>query len=538
MDGRRGLLAAAVALLMLLSAGPAGAARRSASPDVTYVVSGHVTNSKSAVLVGWTVTYYLGSAPDGTSPTALTDSSGNYTLNVPAATGTWRIELLSPDSVTQIFEQTGTITAAKTMDLVLSIVADTVTLVDGHGNPVVGATIAAQITRSIPANPLHVGDTPLQSGEEGLAATTDASGVAVLDFFQQKPWHTDLLIITPPPGLGLGQVERKVTVANDTSVTVVVPSEVTISGVVKTSKGAPVGDCEVEFFDTNGFGFDSVLTASDGSYSTVVPSSVSIVDAWTNPDGWFLQGGSLVVTGDRTLDLTIPMITVTAVDKDTNGQPVAGATLTMAPSPSYAEMYTPPMFPGATGPNGTASSFGFFLTQQATTDASGHTSFATLQSLSGSSALDAISAAGSRRLQVGSAQTTFAAPTADQTVTVTQPIWPQVVPGEGEVTAPTPGTVELDVPVTLTQASTQTVTASCKTVVVGGGDPTQAPASDYTAVTATVTFTPGQTTADVPIVVSGDSTGVQEYVVVSCTNPTNAYIGGFYGLGFGLIDAP
>ena len=116
---------------------------------------------------------------------------------------------------------------------------------------------------------------------------------------------------------------------------------------------------------------------------------------------------------------------------------------------------------------------------------------------------------------------------------------PSVVPSVATVTASTGGSVVLPVPVTLSQASTQTVTASWTTeVLIDQPRPTQAPTSDYVAASGTVTFAPGQTSATVPITVTGDSLGVQEYVVLAFSAPTNASIGGLWGLGVGFIDPP
>ncbi len=113
---------------------------------------------------------------------------------------------------------------------------------------------------------------------------------------------------------------------------------------------------------------------------------------------------------------------------------------------------------------------------------------------------------------------------------------PVVVPGSATVTAPTSGTTELDIPVTLSVASTQTVTAQWTTAVVPGDPAGQAPTTDYIAAGGTVTFSPGQTTATIPITVTANSTAAPEFLVVSFTNPTNAVIGGFWGLGVGIID--
>jgi hypothetical protein len=51
-----------------------------------------------------------------------------------------------------------------------------------------------------------------------------------------------------------------------------------------------------------------------------------------------------------------------------------------------------------------------------------------------------------------------------------------------------------------------------------------------------VTFAPGDTAKTVTIAVNGDTQiEPDEYVLVSFTNPTNAFLGGYYGLGVGTI---
>ena len=51
-----------------------------------------------------------------------------------------------------------------------------------------------------------------------------------------------------------------------------------------------------------------------------------------------------------------------------------------------------------------------------------------------------------------------------------------------------------------------------------------------------MTFAPGETAKTVTISVNGD-TDVEpnEWITVSFKHPTNAKMGGFYGLGFGVI---
>ena len=75
------------------------------------------------------------------------------------------------------------------------------------------------------------------------------------------------------------------------------------------------------------------------------------------------------------------------------------------------------------------------------------------------------------------------------------------------------------------------------TFVVPGAPANQAdPATDYTATSGTVTFTPGQTSKTVTISVNGDTVPEpDEYIVVAFTNLNHAAIGGFFGVGFGVI---
>jgi hypothetical protein len=114
-----------------------------------------------------------------------------------------------------------------------------------------------------------------------------------------------------------------------------------------------------------------------------------------------------------------------------------------------------------------------------------------------------------------------------------------VLPGLGSVAAPSSGTADLGVPVTLTNPSTLPITVEWTTLSVPDAPDSsygpQAPVSDYTPSSGTVTFAPGQTTATVHIPVIADTFVPGEYVVVSFHDPTNAAMGGYWGLGWGII---
>src|SRR5439155_1607992 len=108
---------------------------------------------------------------------------------------------------------------------------------------------------------------------------------------------------------------------------------------------------------------------------------------------------------------------------------------------------------------------------------------------------------------------------------------PSIVPGQASIVEGNTGTELLQIPVSLSAPSGQTVTASWKTL----NDTAVAP-GDFTAASGTVTFAPGQTTKTVAVTIQGDTLDEQnERLLVSFTNPVNATIGGFYGLGFGTI---
>jgi hypothetical protein len=117
-------------------------------------------------------------------------------------------------------------------------------------------------------------------------------------------------------------------------------------------------------------------------------------------------------------------------------------------------------------------------------------------------------------------------------------IQPRVVPGAGTVVEGDSGSVVMHIPVTLSAPSTVAVTADWVTIF-GPGITPPAPATpglDFEAASGTVTFAPGVTSATIDITVFGDVvTENDEQIIASFRNPTNATIGGFYGLGVGII---
>lgn len=116
---------------------------------------------------------------------------------------------------------------------------------------------------------------------------------------------------------------------------------------------------------------------------------------------------------------------------------------------------------------------------------------------------------------------------------------PRMVPGLVHVAEGDGGTTLVEVPVALSAPSSDTVTATWSTIHGPGVSPPNpaTPGSDFTAASGTVSFAPGQTAQTVTIVAQGDALPeADEYIVIALGAPTNAVIGGFFGLGFGILD--
>lgn len=114
---------------------------------------------------------------------------------------------------------------------------------------------------------------------------------------------------------------------------------------------------------------------------------------------------------------------------------------------------------------------------------------------------------------------------------------PKIIPGSATMAEGKTGTKSIQIPVTLSNPSATSVSATWTTRFLVGGSGAQATAgSDYLTASGTVTFPAGQTSKFVSVKVVGDKVvEPDEYVVVAFESPKRATIGGFFGLGFGTI---
>jgi len=116
-------------------------------------------------------------------------------------------------------------------------------------------------------------------------------------------------------------------------------------------------------------------------------------------------------------------------------------------------------------------------------------------------------------------------------------ILPTVLPGVGSVGEGDSGTGVLEVPVRLSSPAGVPVTVGWRTIFYPSWTFAAAePGVDYEAASGVVTFAPGETEQTASIVISGDlEAELDELLVVSFGLPANARLGGYWGLGFGVI---
>jgi photosystem II stability/assembly factor-like uncharacterized protein len=112
-------------------------------------------------------------------------------------------------------------------------------------------------------------------------------------------------------------------------------------------------------------------------------------------------------------------------------------------------------------------------------------------------------------------------------------------PTTARVTEGSNGTTRIiRVPFDLTHPYASTVTVKWRTLdLPGNPNIALSGAGDYIATSGTLTFPRGWTRQYADVVVNGDGVDESdELIVISLMEPTNASIGGFWGLGFGMIE--
>jgi hypothetical protein len=217
--------------------------------DRSATISGTVTDSVSMAALQDIPVFAVDSNGDYVT-SAVTNSTGKYTLNIDLVTGTYNITTLYPQNHLPKTVSGVAVTAGSqyTVDLSLDpsgIISGRVTNA-ANGDPLVGASIVAS-----------------SNGFFGSATTNDTGYYRITDGL-----GTGTYTVLVSYGSGYDMVPGvSVTQGSETSgvdVALTIPPSGTITGRVTNATGNPIEDASVSAEGTSGFGSDT--TDSDGYY--------------------------------------------------------------------------------------------------------------------------------------------------------------------------------------------------------------------------------------------------------------------------------
>jgi hypothetical protein len=118
---------------------------------------------------------------------------------------------------------------------------------------------------------------------------------------------------------------------------------------------------------------------------------------------------------------------------------------------------------------------------------------------------------------------------------VVTPRAPNIVPGVGSVAKPQSGTVTMRIPVVLDAPSAGTVSVEYTTASFPPSVNAR-PGVDYESTSGLLAFVPGQTVAYLEVTIRANPDPVaNDMFLVVFSNPRQAHLGGYFGLGIGVI---
>ncbi|MDQ1654910.1 MAG: Carboxypeptidase regulatory-like domain, partial [Cryptosporangiaceae bacterium] len=260
---------------------------------------------------------------------AQTDSAGHYTLR--ALSGRYSVSLsggpLTAGSVT--FTQAVTLDRDLSRDLTLPLSTVTVVARTSGGAPIQGAAVAFQGSVSDPAF----------TGSASVGVRTDGQGQVRVTV----PTGTDVRNASLDAGSGLTVPFTIPVVHGDLTVTVTVDVLATVQGTLGDSQGHPFGAASITLTSRDGLPRWSGQADMAGHYSArVLPGDYDVlVSGGPLGSGRIAVTSPLVVDGDRTYDVTVPVSTLSISVRDTRGAPAPTATVGLSGS------FSQPGFAGA-----------------------------------------------------------------------------------------------------------------------------------------------------------------------------------------------
>lgn len=426
------------------------------------------------------------------------------------------------------------------LDLTVHLVDVDVTVTDSQGNPVPGATVWGSVGGQ--GFPPDLVDTPPlfsgvsdSRGQMNDTALTDAAGVATVRLLESRAGEASVSV-GPPDGTNLSSVTvSAVPLAADYAVTVLIAS---MQGSLATG-GEALGGQIVELSPgasgarrtalREAAGGDSTVTEPDGTYSLTVDPGLYDLTVRNGesanvaaPDSYSVTADGLDVTSARSDSLHLPVSSVSVTVEDGSGEPVPGAVVSMACTPTSFELIS-----GGPASGSTCDS--------AVSDASG---VAVLKVLPVADlTLDVVPPGGSGLVE---SSVSFGEVSADLSATV-ELSSPVVAPGVGSIVEGDSGSAVLTIPVTLSGRFDDVVTIDWTTLDTGARG-IAASGIDYLADSGSVSFAPGATEQFVEIEVFGDLIDEPdllygEWLLVAFSNPSSSATLDLsqFGLGIGVI---
>ncbi len=286
--------------------------------QITYIISGHITDKNGAPLSGITVTFLN---PNGPNVVTSTDTTGFYTTQTNIANFSG-MELRGAGYNLITDNNPLSFTQNTTLDFQLVTQTVTVHVQDTSQNPVASALVGIQ-----PLNDITISSIRFQDNA-GASGKTDASGNTVLQVFANS--SEDISVNPPSP---YQFIEFTQAITQDTTLTITVQAIVihTVSGHITDKNGAPLPGITVRFFNPNG---PDVVTSTDTTGFYTIQSGVPSFTGMELRGGGFdliTDNNPLSFTQNTTLNFQLVTQTVTVHVQDSSQNPVASALVGIQP---------------------------------------------------------------------------------------------------------------------------------------------------------------------------------------------------------------
>jgi hypothetical protein len=288
-----------------------------ASSSLSGVVFGYGAQPVSGVSIS------ARSTVTGTTlASTFTAADGSYTLSVP--TGNVNLVLsrgsapstLAPTSWS-LTRNNVAVSGSTTLNLQLPVVSMHGVVTDPASTPVSNASISADSS----------GSDSQGSWSSSFSQATGDGTYNILLFSGSAN-----LFVRPPTGSTVlaALVDRGFPLTADVTRTLILPTALSLSGIVRGIGGQPLQGASVSARHSSGLTLLSTTTDANGAYSLALPSgtlsdvtfSRGSSSAALAPTGWTYRRFSVPVTGPTTLDVSLNVIRLNGSASDSNGAPV------------------------------------------------------------------------------------------------------------------------------------------------------------------------------------------------------------------------